>query len=107
MNRSEHDGVVAERHPQFGHHPIEVDAELVGQAQDLALADVQVDHRLARVVAQDAPQLVDLQLAQRGGRHLQVQRQRRRRVEALEDRDVLGHEARPATRRACRCDPSP
>ena len=40
-------------HAQLADDPVEVDAEVVGQAQHLAVADVQEHRRVARVLAQD------------------------------------------------------
>ena len=52
------DGGGAEQHPQLGHEPGGgLDVEPVGQAQHLALADVEEHLRLARVLAQQVLEL--------------------------------------------------
>ena len=63
---------MAEGHPEFADDSIEIDAELVGQAQHLALPDMQVHRRVARVIAQYLADLVNLQLVQRGRWHAQA-----------------------------------
>src|SRR6478735_3456297 len=88
----QHHGVVAEGNAQLADHHGEVDAELVGDADHLAVADVQHDRRVAWVVAQDLAQLVDAQLVERRGRQLEVQRRCVAAVEVLDHLDVLGHE---------------
>src|SRR4051794_27279263 len=72
--RSERDGVVAERHTQLADHSREVDAVVVGQAQHLALTDVEEHLGLARVLAQEPFQRPDALLAQAQRRQLEAQR---------------------------------
>src|SRR6478609_666074 len=88
----QHHGVVAEGNAQLADDHVEVDAEVVGDADHLAVADVQHDRRVAWVVAQDLAQLVDAQLVERRGRQLEVQRRCVAAVEVLDHLDVLGHE---------------
>ena len=68
--RLEHDGVVTEQHSQLADRPIEVDAELVCQAQYLPVADVEVHRRVAGVVAKNLADLMNFQLVERRRRHL-------------------------------------
>ena len=61
---SEQDGVVAERHPELADGTIDVDPELVGEPQQLALADVDLHDRVAGVIAEDPLEPLDLQLVE-------------------------------------------
>ena len=62
--RLQHHGLVAEQHPKLTDRTIEVDAELVCQAQYLSLADVEVDRRIAGMIAQDLANLMNFQLVE-------------------------------------------
>src|SRR5262249_17904001 len=62
---SDGDGFGSEEDPQLGHQAVRrVDVELVGEAQHLALAEVQEHLRLALVLAQQALELAEQGLVQ-------------------------------------------
>jgi hypothetical protein len=56
------------------HRSVDVDPELVGQTQHLALADVDLHDRVAGVVTQDALEPLDLEFVERGRGQPQPQR---------------------------------
>ena len=53
-----HHGLVTEQHSQLTDGSVEVDAELVCQAQYLSMTDVEVDRRVSWMVAKNLSDLV-------------------------------------------------
>src|SRR4051794_11816049 len=84
----QHHGVVAEGDAQLADRAVDVDAEVVGEAQHL-VAEVEQHRRVARVVAQDPLQALDAQLVQRRRRQSQGERRCRAGLEPLEHVDAL------------------
>src|SRR5262245_23654689 len=61
---SEHDGLVAERHSELAHGAVDVDPEVVGEAQHLAAPQIDQNSRITRVIAQDPLEALDAELVQ-------------------------------------------